>query len=249
MPIFAMEKLSKSFGGLKAIVDLSFGIEEKTINSLIGPNGAGKTTAFSLITGFLKPDAGQVIFRGKEITGLPPYQIVNMGIVRTFQDVRVLNKLTVKENILVGLRDTHQHGLIEAALKGKNLQREMAKKIEKLIEFVGLEGAADELAENISYAEQKLMILARALATDANLLLLDEPASGLDQKSITRMMDLLRRLVEEGKTVLIVEHNMDVVIHISDYVVVLDFGQKIAAGTPGEIRCDQRVIQAYLGVC
>ena len=249
MSIFSVEKLSKSFGGLKAIVDLSFGIEEKTINSLIGPNGAGKTTAFSLITGFLKPDAGKVLFRGKEITGLPPYEIVNMGIVRTFQDVRVLNKLTVKENILVGLRDTHQPGLIQATLRGKNLQRERMKRIEALVEFVGLEEAAEELAENLSYAEQKLMVMARALATDATLLLLDEPASGLDEKSITRMMDLLRRLVEEGKTVLIVEHNMDVVIRISDYVVVLDFGQKIAAGTPDEIRCDQRVIQAYLGVC
>jgi branched-chain amino acid transport system ATP-binding protein len=249
MSIFAVENLSKSFGGLKAIVDLSFGIEEKTINSLIGPNGAGKTTAFSLITGFLKPDAGKVLFRGKEITGLPPYEIVNMGIVRTFQDVRVLNKLTVRENILVGLRDTHRQGLIQATLGGKNLRRGMMKKIDKLIEFAGLEEAAEELAENISYAEQKLMILARALATDATLLLLDEPASGLDQKSIGRMMDLLRQLVEEGKTVLIVEHNMDVVIHISDYVVVLDFGHKIAAGTPDEIRCDQRVIQAYLGVC
>jgi branched-chain amino acid transport system ATP-binding protein len=249
MPIFAVEKLSKSFGGLKAIVDLSFTIEEKTINSLIGPNGAGKTTAFSLVTGFLKPDAGKVLFRGKEITGLPPYQIVNMGIVRTFQDVRVLNKLTVRENILVGLRDTHQQDLIQAILRGKNLGSGMMKKIDKLIEFAGLEGVAEELAENISYAEQKLMILARALATDATLLLLDEPASGLDQKSILRMTDLLRQLVDEGKTVLIVEHNMDVVIHISDYVVVLDFGHKIAAGTPDEIRCDQRVIQAYLGVC
>jgi branched-chain amino acid transport system ATP-binding protein len=249
MPIFAVEKLSKSFGGLKAIVDLSFTIEEKTINSLIGPNGAGKTTAFSLVTGFLKPDAGKVLFRGKEITGLPPYQIVNMGIVRTFQDVRVLNKLTVRENILVGLRDTHQQDLIQAILRGKNLGSRMMKKIDKLIEFAGLEGVAEELAENISYAEQKLMILARALATDATLLLLDEPASGLDQKSILRMTDLLRQLVDEGKTVLIVEHNMDVVIHISDYVVVLDFGHKIAAGTPDEIRCDQRVIQAYLGVC
>jgi branched-chain amino acid transport system ATP-binding protein len=249
MSIFAVEKVSKSFGGLKAIVDLSFGIEEKTINSLIGPNGAGKTTAFSLITGFLKPDAGKVLFRGKEITGLPPYQIVNMGIVRTFQEVRALNKLTVRENILVGLRETHEQNLIQATLRGKNLGSGMMKKIDKLIEFAGLEEVAEELAENISYAEQKLMILSRALATDATLLLLDEPASGLDQKSILRMMDLLRQLVEDGKTVLIVEHNMDVVIHISDYVVVLDFGHKIAAGTPDEIRCDQRVIQAYLGVC
>ena len=248
MPIFAVENLSKSFGGLQAIVNLSFAIEEKTITSLIGPNGAGKTTAFSLITGFLKPDAGKVLFRGQDITGLPPFQIVNLGIVRTFQDVRVLNKLTVRENLLIGLRETPHRGFLQCTLGGKRLKTKMLTGIDRLVEFVGLKEVAGELAENVSYAEQKLMILGRALATDAQLLLLDEPASGLDQTSIERMMALLRRLVEEGKTVLIVEHNMDVVINISDQVIVLDFGHKIAAGPPGEIRRDSKVIQAYLGV-
>lgn len=248
MAIFHVENLFKSFGGLRAIADLTFSIEKRTITSLIGPNGAGKTTAFSLITGFLKPDSGKIFFRERDITGLPPFQIVNLGIVRTFQDVRVLNKLTVKENILIGLRETHQQGLLQSVFWGKRATRKVMDKVDQLVEFVGLEEVAEELAENVSYPEQKLIILARALATDAELLLLDEPASGLDQNSLERMMDLLRRLVKQGKTVFLVEHNMDVVINISDYVIVLDFGQKIAEDIPDRVRFNPKVIQAYLGV-
>jgi branched-chain amino acid transport system ATP-binding protein len=247
MPIFEVRNLSKSFGGLRAISDLTFSIERGTISSLIGPNGAGKTTAFSLITGFLRPDSGEVLFQDRNITGWAPYQIANLGVARTFQDVRALNRLTVQENILVGLRETHEQGLLHSLFLGKNSQIKMMKKVRELIDYVGLNDVANELAEDVSYAEQKLIILARALATDPKLLLLDEPVSGLDQASIDTMMGLLRRLVKEDKTVLLVEHNTDVVIKISDYVVVLDFGKKIASGTPEVIRRDEKVIQAYLG--
>jgi ABC-type branched-subunit amino acid transport system ATPase component len=247
MSIFEVKQLSKSFGGLKAISDVTFSVERGTISSLIGPNGAGKTTAFSLITGFLKPDSGQVLFQGRNITGWSPFQIVNLGIARTFQDVRILNRLTVQENILVGLRETHQQGFLRSIFCGKNAKMKLLDKVRQLVEYVGLKAVANELAEDVSYAEQKLTILARALATDPQLLLLDEPVSGLDQASIENMMALLQRLVKEGKTVFLVEHNMEVVIKMSDYIVVLDFGKKIASGFPEEIRRNEKVLQAYLG--
>ena len=247
MPIFEVNQLSKSFGGLRAISDVTFSVERRTISSLIGPNGAGKTTAFSLITGFLKPDSGQVLFQDQNITGWSPFRIVNLGIARTFQDVRILSRLTVQENILVGLREMHQQGLLQSILWGQNAKMKMMDKAWQLVEYVGLKAVAAELAEDVSYGEQKLIILARALATDPQLLLLDEPVSGLDQASIENMMALLRRLAKEGKTVFLVEHNMDVVIRISDYIIVLDFGKKIASGPPDEIRRNEKVIQAYLG--
>jgi branched-chain amino acid transport system ATP-binding protein len=247
VPIFEIKNLLKSFGGLRAIDAVSFSIKEKTITSLIGPNGAGKTTAFSLITGFLKPDSGNILFRGRDITGMLPYRIVNLGIVRTFQNVRIFNRLTVLENITIGLKDIHELGLARSLLWGKKARKATLDKVHEIMDYVGLKDVARELAEDVSYAEQKLIILARALATDPALLLLDEPASGLDHESIARMMALLRRFVEAGKTVLLVEHNMDVVINISDYVIVLDFGKKIAEGVPQEIRRNEKVLHAYLG--
>ncbi|MCJ7594562.1 MAG: ABC transporter ATP-binding protein [Desulfobacterales bacterium] len=247
MPIFEIKNLVKSFGGLRAIDRVSFSIKERSITSLIGPNGAGKTTAFSLITGFLKPDSGNVLFHGRDITGMAPHKIVNLGIVRTFQDVRILSRLTVLENIMVGLKSTHELGLAQSLFWGKKARTTTLNKVHEIMEYVGLRDVARELAEDVSYAEQKLIILARALATDPQLLLLDEPASGLDHESIERMMTLLNRFVQGGKTVFLVEHNMDVVINISDYVIVLDFGKKIAEGLPEEIRRNEKVLHAYLG--
>jgi branched-chain amino acid transport system ATP-binding protein len=247
MVIFEAKNLSKSFGGLKAIDDVSFSIKGRTITSLIGPNGAGKTTIFSLITGFLKPDKGSIFFNGREITGIVPNRIVKSGIVRTFQDVRILGRLSVLENILVGCKETHEQALVRSLVWSKRSKNEMMDRAYEIMERFRLNGVAGKLAEDVSYAEQKLIILARALATDPELLLLDEPASGLDQVSIENMMGLLRVLVDQGKTIFLVEHNMDVVINVSDYVVVLDFGKKIAEGVPEEIRRDEKVLQAYLG--
>ncbi|MBN1102278.1 MAG: ABC transporter ATP-binding protein [Deltaproteobacteria bacterium] len=247
MPIFEARNLFKSFGGLKAIDDLSFSMKGRTITSLIGPNGAGKTTVFSLITGFLKPDTGSIFFKGREITGVAPFRIVQSGIARTFQDVRILGRLSVLENILVGTKETHRLTLLGSLLWRRGLRKKMMDRVHRIMEHFKLDGIAGKLAEDVSYAEQKLIILARALATDPELLLLDEPASGLDQVSIEKMMGLLRDLVDQGKTVFLVEHNMDVVINVSDYVVVLDFGRKIAEGVPEKIRNDEKVLQAYLG--
>lgn len=246
--VVTVENLWKSFGGLTAVAELSFSIEEQAITSLIGPNGAGKTTVFNLLTGFLKPDSGRLLLRGREITSLPPYQRVDLGIARTFQDLRVFNRLSVWDNILVGLKETHEQGLFKTIFWRKSVTAKMSDKVDKLIEFVGLKKVAKEKAESVSYAEQKLMILARTLATDAEVLLLDEPASGLDQKSLEWMVDLFRRLALEKKTILLVEHNFDVVANISNHVVVLDFGQKIGEGTPAEILRNEKVIKAYLGV-
>lgn len=158
-PNFVVENLTKSFGGLRAVEGLSFSINDQAITSLIGPNGAGKTTVFNLVTGFLKPDRGKVLFRGQEITGLSPHQIVNLGIARTFQDIRVLNRLSVRDNILVGLKETHNQGLFQTILWGKSAKTKMIEKVNQLVEFVGLKEVAMERAENVSYAEQKLIIL------------------------------------------------------------------------------------------
>ena len=249
MPL-EVQNLHKSFGGLTAIDDLSFSLEKNAITSLIGPNGAGKSTVFNLITSFLMPDSGHVLYRNSEITALSPYKIANLGIVRTFQDVKIFNKLSVKENILLGLQDTHQQKLLPSILWGLSGEKKvrMVKRIEELLKFIGLEAIANERAENISYAEKKLVILARALATDAELIMLDEPAAGLSEESVNTIMGFLRKLVEEGKTIFLVEHNMDLVLKISDRIIVLNFGKKIAEGDPEEIKQNSKVVEVYLGM-
>jgi ABC-type branched-subunit amino acid transport system ATPase component len=245
-----VQNLRKSFGGLTAIDDLSFSIEKNAVTSLIGPNGAGKSTVFNLITSFLIPDSGHVFYRDTEITAIPPHTIANLGIVRTFQDVKIFNKLSVRENILLGLSKTHQQGLFASILwgvSGEN-KRYMKERTEELLQFIGLEAIGDERAENISYAEKKLVILARALATDAELIMLDEPAAGLSEESVNTIMGLLKRLIKEGKTIFLVEHNMDLVLQISDHIIVLNFGKKIADGDPEAIKQNDKVIEVYLGM-
>ena len=242
--------LKKSFGGLQAISDLSCSIEKEKITSIIGPNGAGKTTLYNLITGFIKPDYGKVFYHGKDITSMTPAQIANLGVVRTFQNLRIFNKLTVKENIIVGLKETHQEGLMNGifGLKSKEKKELLTKKAKKLIEFVGISKLENELAENISYGEQKFVILARTLAMDPDIILFDEPAAGVSKDSMEKMITLFRQLQEQGKTIVLVEHNMDVVMNVSDFIIVLNFGKKIASGSPKEVSQNKTVVDVYLGV-
>lgn len=248
---FELREVRKNFGGLSAVRDLSFSVEPGKITSLIGPNGAGKTTVFDLITGQLPLDGGKVIFKGKDITGLPPYRIVAQGIARTFQDLRLFQKLTVLQNVLLGFQQRRGEKLLRALLGGGGLTREEEEDLQKgsdLLRQVELQPKADELVENLSYGEQKLLSLARILATDADLLMLDEPASGLPLGEVDRMLRMIQGLVRQGKTIFIVEHNMEAVMGLSDWVIVLNFGGKIASGTPSEIQKNKQVINVYLGI-
>jgi len=248
---FQLLDVNKNFGGLAAVRNVSFAVVPRKITSLIGPNGAGKTTIFNLISGHLLPDQGQILFKGQEITAWPPHRIAGLGITRTFQDLRLFQKMTVLHNILVGFQNRKGEHLTRALLGGPSLKAEEKADLQKahdLLRLVELEKKAEELVENLSYGEQKLLSLARVLATDAELLMLDEPASGLPLGEVDRMMALIQSLVKQGKTVFIVEHNMEAVMGLSDRVIVLNFGEKIAEGTPAEIQKNPEVIKVYLGI-
>jgi ABC-type branched-subunit amino acid transport system ATPase component len=248
---FQLLGVHKNFGGLSAVRNLSLGIEPGKITSLIGPNGAGKTTVFNLISGQLPLDQGKIIFKGKDITAFPPHKIVGLGIARTFQDLRLFQKLTALQNVLMGLQHRKGEKPLRALLGGRALTQEEKADLQKshaLLRLVELESKSHELVENLSYGEQKLLSLARVLATDAELLMLDEPTSGLPLGEVDRMLKLIQDLVQQSKTILVVEHNMEAVMGISDWIIVLNFGEKIASGTPVEIQKNQEVIKVYLGI-
>jgi branched-chain amino acid transport system ATP-binding protein len=248
--LLSVQGLEKSFGGLMALNNVSFDVNTGEVVALIGPNGAGKTTLFNLITGFHEIDGGQIFFKDARIDEIAPYQIVRKGIVRTFQNLQIFNNMTVLENIMVGLHIQGHSGIIAAAfrlpsaLKEERITRQQAY---QYLELVGLANRANDLGASLPFGQQRLLEIARALAVRPALLLLDEPAAGLTKTETLALDDLICRLRRDGLTILLVEHDMELVMSIADRVVVLHYGMVIATGTTAEVQANPEVIQAYLG--
>lgn len=246
-----VKNLGISFGGLRAVNGFDISIEKEELYGLIGPNGAGKTTVFNLLTGVYKPDAGKVILDGQDITGKKTIDISKAGIARTFQNIRLFTKLSVLDNVKVGLHNKHHYSTIEGILRlpgYRRVEKEMNERAMELLKVFDLADHADYLASNLPYGQQRKLEIARALATEPKLLLLDEPAAGMNPQETLELTEFIGRIRDEfGLTIFMIEHHMDLVMEISDRIYVLDFGKPIAEGVPEEIRNNPRVIEAYLG--